>query len=188
MSVLFRRKEHALEVPVPGAGLDLAVMAKAQAGLWVGGALLALVVAVLPPPREANTLGFLVVAGAATAAAGIINARAGTLPRWLLQLAPLVGTALISLCIFFSGERKGAPSTDNEMLYLWVALYSAYFFSLRQAALQVAWVALAYWDRPRAVRAERRVRRALGRDGGDPGRSRRPRAGAAEPARGPGRS
>src|SRR3954470_10259650 len=165
MSVLFRRKEHALEVPVPGAGLDLAVMAKAQAGLWVGGALIALVVAILPHPREANTLGFLVVAGAATAGAGVINSCAGILPRWLLQAAPLIGTGLISLCIYFSGERHGAPSTDNEMLYLWVALYSAYFFSLRQAALQVAWVALAYWDRPRAVRAERRVRRALGRDG-----------------------
>src|SRR3954453_20499221 len=145
MSVLFRRKEHALEVPVPGAGLDLAVMAKAQAGLWVGGALLALVVAVLPPPREANPLGFLVVAGAATAAAGVINSRAGRIPRRLLQLAPLVGTGLISLCIYFSGERLGAPSTDNEMLYLWVALYSAYFFSLRQAALQLGWVALSYW-------------------------------------------
>src|SRR3954463_10988239 len=145
MSPLFRRKEHALEVPVPGAGLDLAVMAKAQAGLWVGGALIALVVAILPHPSQANTLGFLGIAGAATAAAGLINSRAGTLPRWLLQLAPLIGTVLISLCIYFSGERQGAPSTDNEMLYLWVALYSAYFFSLRQAALQLGWVAPSYW-------------------------------------------
>ncbi len=145
MSALFRRKERALEVPVPGAGLDLAVMARAQAGLWAGGAAIALLVAVLPHPQEAYTFGFLVVAAVATAAAGLINSRAGTLPRWLLQLAPLVGTVLISLCIYFSGERKGAPSTDNEMLYLWVALYSAYFFSLRQAGFQVAWVALLYW-------------------------------------------
>src|SRR5215204_1296683 len=145
MSVLFRRKERPLEVPVPGAGMDVAVMARAQAGLWAGGALIALLVAVLPHPQEAYTFGFLVVAGIATAAAGIMNARAGRLPRWLLQVAPLIGTGLISLCIYFSGERLGAPSTDNEMLYLWVALYSAYFFSLRQAALQVAWVALSYW-------------------------------------------
>jgi diguanylate cyclase (GGDEF)-like protein len=145
MSALFRRNERALEVPVPGAGLDLAVMARAQAGLWAGGALIALLVAILPHPKEANTLGFLVVAGIATAAAGLINSRAGQLPRWLLQLAPLVGTVLISLCIYFSGERKGAPSTDNEMLYLWVALYSAYFFSLRQAGFQVLCVAISYW-------------------------------------------
>ncbi|MFL5869201.1 MAG: diguanylate cyclase, partial [Thermoleophilaceae bacterium] len=145
MSVLFRRKERALEVPVPGAGMDPAVMARAQAGLWAGGALIALLVAILPHPHEAYTFGFLVVAGIATATAGIINARAGRLPRWILHLASLVGTALISLCIYFSGERLGAPSTDNEMLYLWIALYSAYFFSLRQAGLQLAWVAVAYW-------------------------------------------
>src|SRR3954451_9563614 len=99
MSVLFRRKEHALEVPVPRAGLDLAVMARAQAGLWVGGALIALVVAILPQPREASTLGFLVFAGGATAGAGVINSCAVILPRWLLQAAPLSGPGLISLCI-----------------------------------------------------------------------------------------
>jgi diguanylate cyclase (GGDEF)-like protein len=31
------------------------------------------------------------------------------------------------------------------MLYLWVALYSAYFFSSRMAAIQIAWVAVSYW-------------------------------------------
>src|SRR3954447_21369777 len=112
MSVLFRRKEHALEVPVPGAGLDLAVMAKAQAGLWVGGALIALVVAILPHPREANTLGFLVVAGAATAGAGVIKSCAGILPRWLLQAAPLIGTGLISLSTSTPCSRLRRPSTS----------------------------------------------------------------------------
>src|SRR5690349_15816396 len=115
MSVLFRRKERALEVPVPGAGLDPAIMARAQAGLWAGGALIALLVAILQHPSENDTLGFLVVAAVATAAAGLINSRAGRLPRWVLHLAPFLGTGLISVCIYFSGQQLGAASTDNEM-------------------------------------------------------------------------
>jgi diguanylate cyclase (GGDEF)-like protein len=143
MSV-FRRKEP-VEVPVPGSGMDLRVMARAQAGLWAGGALIALLVGVLPHPDEAWQSGFFIVAALAGSIAALIHWRAGKIPRWLLQLLPLLGTGLISLCIYFSGERLGAPSTDNEMLYLWVALYSAYFFSLRAAAVQIVWVAVAYW-------------------------------------------
>jgi hypothetical protein len=31
------------------------------------------------------------------------------------------------------------------MLYLWIALYSAYFFSLQAAAVQIASIPVAYW-------------------------------------------
>ena len=43
-----------------------------------------------------------------------------------------------------SGESRGASVSDNEMLYIWVALFSAYFFTVRQALRLVAWAALCY--------------------------------------------
>jgi diguanylate cyclase (GGDEF)-like protein len=85
------------------------------------------------------------VAAGAAGAALMINRRAGRMPGWALQLSSLGGTLLITLCILFSGEREGAAATDNEMLYLWVAIYSAYFFTARQAMVQLVWVAIAYW-------------------------------------------
>jgi diguanylate cyclase (GGDEF)-like protein len=147
MSAFLRRTEPALDVPVPmpGAAASADVMARAQAGLWLGGALISLLVAILPHPSEQFTPGFLAVAGVAAVAALVINRRAGRLPGWALQLAAFGGTVLITLCILFSGEREGAAATDNEMLYLWIAIYSAYFFTARQAMAQLVWIAVAYW-------------------------------------------
>jgi diguanylate cyclase (GGDEF)-like protein len=147
MSAFLRRTEPALDVPspMPGTAASADVMARAQAGLWLGGALIALLVAILPHPPQQFTPGFLAVAGIAAGAALIINRRAGRMPGWGLQLASFGGTVLITLCILFSGEREGAAATDNEMLYLWIALYAAYFFTARQAMAQLVWVAVAYW-------------------------------------------
>ena len=146
MSASLRVKDGAVpDVPVPGLTATPGVMARMQAGLWAGGALLAVLVAILPHPKETFTPGFLGAAVVAGLSALVLRWRAETLPSWALQGSTLIGTVLITACIYFSGERQGAPATDNEMLYLWVAIYSAYFFTLRQATVQIVWVAIAYW-------------------------------------------
>ena len=124
---------------------DPFVMARLQAWLWTGGAALALLITAIPHPPEANVPAFYVAGATSAAMAGLLRWRAGHISAAGLQVCAALGTALVTACIFFSGERLGASASDIEMLYIWIALYSAYFFSLRAAAVQVAWIALAYW-------------------------------------------
>ena len=124
---------------------DPFVMARLQAWLWTGGAALALLITAIPHPPEANVPAFYAAGATSAAMAGLLRWRAGHISATGLQVCAALGTVLVTACIFFSGERLGASASDIEMLYIWVALYSAYFFSLRAAAVQVAWIALAYW-------------------------------------------
>jgi diguanylate cyclase (GGDEF)-like protein/putative nucleotidyltransferase with HDIG domain len=55
-----------------------------------------------------------------------------------------LGSVLITTDIWFSGDGRGAPTPDNETLYVWVALYSVYFFSVRAAFAQVLWAIACY--------------------------------------------
>jgi diguanylate cyclase (GGDEF)-like protein/putative nucleotidyltransferase with HDIG domain len=60
--------------------------------------------------------------------------------RWVPQAAAALGTALISAQAYLAG-----PASSNvEVLYVWIALYAAYFLSREGAAIQLAWIAIAY--------------------------------------------
>jgi diguanylate cyclase (GGDEF)-like protein/putative nucleotidyltransferase with HDIG domain len=134
-----------VDLPVPGLTANTELMARMQSGLWAGGALIALLVAVLPHPPQTFTWGFLGVSALAGATAALVRARAQHTTLFQLQALGFLGTALITACVYFTGERKGAPGTDLEMFYFWVAIYSAYFLGKRQAAAQIAWAAVLYW-------------------------------------------
>jgi diguanylate cyclase (GGDEF)-like protein len=140
-----RQDAASVDMPVPGLTANLEVMARMQCGLWVGGALISFLVAALPHPSEVFTQGF-VGAGALSALIALyLHLRAGRVSLRTLQGLGYLGTALISLCVYFSGERKGAPASDTEMLYLWIAIYSAYFFHTRQVVFQLGFLAIAYY-------------------------------------------
>jgi diguanylate cyclase (GGDEF)-like protein len=124
---------------------DPFVMARLQSWLWAGGAVLAIMIAVIPHPPEANETAFYVAGAASATIAAFLRWRAGRISVRGLQVCAGLGTVLVSACIYFSGERLGASASDIEMLYLWIALYSAYFFSLQAAAVQIASIAVAYW-------------------------------------------
>jgi len=66
------------------------------------------------------------------------------LSKGALNLAIAAGSMLITADIAMSGEHRGASMPDNEMLYVWVALFAAYFFTARQAAGHVLWAASLY--------------------------------------------
>ena len=55
------------------------------------------------------------------------------LALWAFELAVAVGTILISLSLVFNGERDGGAAGGDEVYYLWIALYSAHYFSRRVA-------------------------------------------------------
>ena len=55
-----------------------------------------------------------------------------------------LGTVLISLAAVSNGERSGGPAGYDELYYLWVVFYAAYYLRRRTLALQVLLIAVAY--------------------------------------------
>jgi diguanylate cyclase (GGDEF)-like protein/putative nucleotidyltransferase with HDIG domain len=135
----------AVDMPVSGLMANTELMAKMQSGLWAGGALIAMLVAVLPHPHQTFALGFVGVSLVSALIAALLRKFAHRMSPLQLQVLGFAGTALITLSVFFTGESKGAPATDIEMLYFWIAIYAAYFFSRRQATAQIGFAALSYW-------------------------------------------
>jgi diguanylate cyclase (GGDEF)-like protein/putative nucleotidyltransferase with HDIG domain len=116
------------------------LMAQALAGLFAAGATLALLTVLLPHSAHANVLGLLVIVGNAYLAGAILFGRAGSLSPRVLPPALAWGSTLITGVAYFSGE---SPS-PLVFFYLWIFLYSSYFFTRRELIAQVVYVGLAY--------------------------------------------
>jgi diguanylate cyclase (GGDEF)-like protein len=100
------------------------------------------VVAPHQPQVETRSLAFVGV-GAAVVAAVLLLA-GERLPGWTVHLWPGVGTVLVSFGLLFNGERHGGAAGGDEMYYLWVTLYAAYYLRRLATALQVAFIGAAY--------------------------------------------
>jgi len=115
-------------------------MAKALAGLFAAGATLALITAALPHSARASGVGLLAIVGVAYVVAGALYWRASTAPSWSLRAALALGSTLITGVAYFSAQ---SPS-PLVFFYLWVFLYSAYFFTTAEMAAQIVYVGLVY--------------------------------------------
>ena len=51
-----------------------------------------------------------------------------------------LASAMVSLALLFNGERGGGAAGGDEMYYLWVAIFAAYYFGRAATAAQVALV------------------------------------------------
>jgi diguanylate cyclase (GGDEF)-like protein/putative nucleotidyltransferase with HDIG domain len=123
-----------------GAGFNTSLTAKVLAGLFAAGATLAALTVALPHPADANQLGLLGIVANAYVIAALLYWCAHKLPAGALTFVLGWGSTLITGVAYFSGE---SPS-PLVFFYLWVFLYASYFFTRRQAALQIAYVGLAY--------------------------------------------
>jgi diguanylate cyclase (GGDEF)-like protein/putative nucleotidyltransferase with HDIG domain len=123
-----------------GASFETSLVARVLAVLFAAGASLAALTVVLPHPASANDLGLLAIVAAAYLTAAALHTQASRLPAWTLQATLAWGSTLITGVSYFSGE---SPS-PLVFFYLWVFLYSSYFFTRRQTAAQVAYVGVAY--------------------------------------------
>ena len=127
---------------------DLAPGSKASARvaaiLWGLGGAISFLVVLAPHPEEVYVPGFVLVGVVAELVALGLWLLDERVSKRALNYVIGAGSVLISADIAMSGEQFGASMPDNEMLYVWVALYSAYFFTGRQATLQVAWAACLY--------------------------------------------
>ena len=123
-----------------GANVDVPLMAKVLGGLFAAGGTLALLTVLLPHTARANELGLLVIVGNAYLVSAGLTWMARSVPSRLLPVALAWGSTLITGVAYFSAER---PS-PLIFFYLWIFLYSAYFFTRAQAAAQIAYVGIAY--------------------------------------------
>jgi len=120
------------------------VSARVAAALWALGGSISFLVVLLPHPQEVHVEGFVAVGIVAEMVALGLWLLEGRLSKGALNVAIAAGSVLITADIAMAGEDRGGPMPDNETLYVWVALYSAYFFTARQAALQIAWASACY--------------------------------------------
>ncbi len=120
-------REHRQMAPIAAAMY-------ATAGTVVGLSLL------LPHSPEMNRGALLAAALVGPlAAVGIWLLRSHLAP-WFFHITTAAGTVLAGLCIYWSGD----PSSSYAFLWLWVAVFSAYFFSPVALAAQLGFAALVY--------------------------------------------
>jgi diguanylate cyclase (GGDEF)-like protein/PAS domain S-box-containing protein len=113
---------------------------KVLAGLFAASGALALLAVLLPRAGSADETGLAIVVMADLAAAGTLFFAADRVRPSLLPPLLAAASTLVTAVAHFSGE---SPS-PFVFFYLWVFLYASYFFSRGQAAVQIAFVAVAY--------------------------------------------
>ena len=107
--------------------------------MFAGEALILLAVALLY--RSELGAGRILLPAVCGAMAILLFMFAGRTPWRLLQLAVAVGTLVVSI---HAWTVHNEPALSGEMLYVWLGLYAAYFFTPRVAAAELGLMAAAY--------------------------------------------
>jgi diguanylate cyclase (GGDEF)-like protein len=117
-------------------------MARSAAALFAAAATLALLSLAVPhgPDVDERTALITSVLGYPFAAALILGG--DRVPRWVIHAILVTGTIMISIGVHTAGEGRMAGSASA--LYLWVALYAAYYFSWPAIAAHLVVVAAGY--------------------------------------------
>jgi signal transduction histidine kinase len=119
--------------PLPTIG-GHALATRVAGLLLVGGAILIAVTVALPPAARGSDL-LILGYGAIAAIVGALLLSRRRVDEPVLGLAAALGTILITLSTVEGGPARG--TADNEVLFLWVSLFSFWFFSFRHALLQL---------------------------------------------------
>jgi signal transduction histidine kinase len=135
---LLRKLGHGLP-PLPTIG-GRALATRVAGLLLAGGAILIAVTVALPPAAEGSDL-LILGYGAVAAVCGALLLTRRRVNEPILGAAAALGTALITVATLEGGQGMGTE--DNEVLFLWVSLFSFWFLSLRHALLQLALIATA---------------------------------------------
>jgi diguanylate cyclase (GGDEF)-like protein/putative nucleotidyltransferase with HDIG domain len=113
--------------------------ARVAAAIFAGEALILLAVALLY--RSDLGAGRVALPVACAAVSAVLLGLSDQMPRRVLQAAVATGTVLVSI---HAWTVQNEPALSGEMLYVWLGLYAAYFFSPRHAAAQLAFMGAAY--------------------------------------------
>jgi len=120
---------------------DPATMARTFTYLFGIGATLLLGSLALPHAAGRETVGLVVVAGAAYLAAVVFLVLFDRLPLWVYEATPLLGTILVSLAVYFGGAGAAAA---YAVYYFWVGLAACYFLRPAVAASHLALASAGY--------------------------------------------
>jgi diguanylate cyclase (GGDEF)-like protein len=134
------QREAQLAPAIPPVEPSPRFAARVASGIFAGQALILFVIGGLPHQGGAY-VARLVIAVACAVFAVALHLRAEKIGSRGLQVVAACGTLLVSLHLLLSVESN---SLSDEMLYIWLALYAAYFFPVRQAAAQLALMSGAY--------------------------------------------
>lgn len=115
-----------------------ASMARLCGLMYLCGAALSVVGVALPHSAQADIPAFWVLAAVAALLAALLLGFGGRLPAAALHAAMLLASCLVGLSLYFNGERAGGHAAGNEVLFMWVALYSGFYFNRGAMALQLA--------------------------------------------------
>jgi diguanylate cyclase (GGDEF)-like protein len=94
----------------------------------------------VPGYANGQPAAVLSVSFAAMAIGGVCLWQPARMPLWSLPLLAPLGTLLISLAAWVTRS----PADGSELLYMWPALYTAYFFRVRVAFANVALIGVVY--------------------------------------------
>jgi diguanylate cyclase (GGDEF)-like protein len=125
-------------------GVASATMGRIVGLLFLVGSVMTIVSIVFPHSPKADIYGFWAIAAGTAVLAVMLFGFSERLPSWSYQGFLAAASLIVSLSLYFNGERHGGPSAGNQVLYLWIALYAGYFFTRAQLLAQLVIVAGAY--------------------------------------------
>ena len=115
-------------------------MARSLMYLSLAGALIAFVSVLLPHDPELDERGMLTIAGCSLASGAVLFVGRDKLPAWTFPILLAAATLLVEWAIFASNEE----TSPYAAFYFWIAIYAFYFFSRRQAILQILFIVAVY--------------------------------------------
>jgi signal transduction histidine kinase len=138
MHWLLRKLAHGLP-PLPTIG-GRALATRVAGLLLVAGAILIAVTVALPPAAEGSDL-LILGYGALAAVGGSLMLTRRRVSEPVLGGAAALGTLVITVATLEGGHGTGTE--DNEVLFLWVSLFSFWFLGLRHALVQLGLIGAA---------------------------------------------
>jgi diguanylate cyclase (GGDEF)-like protein len=133
------QRDSQLAPAIPPVEPSTRFAARVASGIFAGETVILFALAILP--QADGGIARFVIPICCALSALILHLAAERIGPFTLQLAASSGTLLVSVHVLTSAS---GPSLSGEMLYGWLALYAAYFFTVRQAAAQLALMSGAY--------------------------------------------
>ena len=118
--------------------------ARSAAALFGAASLVTAIGLLLPHVPQVDEGGLVFVSVAAGAVALALMLVRHRIPIGLYPFVALTGTVLVSLSLYFNGERHGGPAGGDEMYFLWIVLWAAFHLRRRALAVQVGAILVAY--------------------------------------------
>jgi len=117
-------------------------MARWGAALFAAGATLGVLSLVLPHGHQLDERLAVATAVLGYAVAALLGVLGERVPVWLIHVALVAGVSAIAVGIHSAGTGRQAGSAS--VLYLWVAIFCAYYFSWTEIAIYIGLVAISY--------------------------------------------